>query len=99
MGKVVRGRFQLTPPEEWASLTPEEIGALFLTLEDETGKSDIVVWQRTQQHFRQALMTGQLLLVTGIVETKDNVIHVIAGALYDYSHELGAPRLPSRNFR
>jgi len=73
-------------------------GVLFLTLEDETGNSNIVVWQSTQQHFRQALMSGQLLLVTGIVETKDNVIHVIAGALYDYSHALDTLRLPSRNF-
>ena len=63
-------------------------GVLFLTLEDETGNSNIVVWQRTQQHFRQALMNGKLLLVNGIVETRDNVIHVIAGALYDYSHVL-----------
>ncbi len=73
-------------------------GVLFLTLEDETGNSNIVVWQRTQQHFRQALMTGQLLLVKGIVESKDNVIHVIAGALYDYSHELSNLRLASRDF-
>ncbi len=73
-------------------------GVLFLTLEDETGNSNIVVWQRTQQHFRQALMTAQLLLVTGIVESKDNVIHVIAGALHDYSHELDTLRLSSRDF-
>jgi len=73
-------------------------GVLFLTLEDETGNSNIVVWPRTQQHFRQALMSGQLLLVNGVVESKDNVIHVIAGALYDYSHELGNLRLSSRDF-
>jgi error-prone DNA polymerase len=73
-------------------------GVLFLTLEDETGNSNIVVWQRTQQHFRQALMTGHLLLVKGIVETKDNVIHVIAGALYDYTHELQALQVKSRDF-
>ncbi|MEZ5572283.1 MAG: error-prone DNA polymerase [Halioglobus sp.] len=73
-------------------------GVLFLTLEDETGNSNIVVWQRTQQHFRQALMSGQLLLVKGIVESKDNVIHVIAGALYDYTHELDQLRLSSRDF-
>ena len=33
-------------------------------------------------------MTAQLLLVNGTLETKDNVIHIIAGALYDYTHEL-----------
>jgi error-prone DNA polymerase len=71
---------------------------LFLTLEDETGNSNIVVWQRTQQRFRQALMNAQLLLVKGIVETKDNVTHIIAGALYDYSHELQSLRVASRDF-
>ena len=74
-------------------------GVLFLTLEDETGNSNIVVWQRTQQHFRQALMAGQLLLVTGTVETKDSVTHIIAGALQDYTHELDKLRLKSRDFQ
>jgi len=74
-------------------------GVLFLTLEDETGNSNIVVWQRTQQQFRQALMTAQLLLVNGTLEKKDNVIHIIAGALYDYSHELQALQVTSRDFR
>ncbi len=74
-------------------------GVLFLTLEDETGNSNIVVWQRTQQQFRQPLMTAQLLLVNGTLEKKDNVIHIIAGALYDYSHELQALQVTSRDFR
>ena len=73
-------------------------GVLFLTLEDETGNSNIVVWERTQQHFRQALMHGKLLLVNGIVETKDNVTHVIAGALYDYSHVLDNLHIQSHDF-
>ena len=74
-------------------------GVVFLTLEDETGNSNVVVWKRTQQQFRQALMSGQLLLVKGIVETKQNVTHVIAGALYDYTGELDSLRLNSRDFR
>ena len=73
-------------------------GVLFLTLEDETGSSNIVVWKRTQQQFRQALMAGQLLLIKGTLETRDNVIHIIAGAIYDYTHELDSLRLHSRDF-
>lgn len=73
-------------------------GVLFLTLEDETGNSNIVVWQRTQQQFRQVLMTAQLLLVKGTVETKDNVTHIIAGTLYNYTHELQALQVQSRDF-
>lgn len=73
-------------------------GVLFLTLEDETGNSNIVVWQRTQQNFRQVLMTGKLLLIKGTVETKDNVTHVIAGALYDYTSELQDLQVQSHDF-
>jgi error-prone DNA polymerase len=73
-------------------------GVLFLTLEDETGNSNIVVWQRTQQQFRHPLMTAQLLLINGTLETRDNVIHIIAGALYDYTHELQTLRVSSRDF-
>jgi error-prone DNA polymerase len=73
-------------------------GVLFLTLEDETGNSNIVVWRRTQERFRQALMTGQLLLVNGTLEKKDGVTHIIAGALYDYSSELDSLRVRSHDF-
>ena len=73
-------------------------GVLFLTLEDETGNSNIVVWERTQQNFRQELMTAKVLLVKGTVESKGNVIHIIAGALHDYTHRLEALRVKSRNF-
>jgi error-prone DNA polymerase len=51
-----------------------------------------------QETFRQALMTSQLLLVKGTLETRDNVIHIIAGALYDYSSHLKALHLKSRDF-
>ena len=73
-------------------------GVLFLTLEDETGNSNIVVWRSTQQRFRRELMTAQLLLVKGTLETKDNVIHIIAGALFDYTSELQTLPVKSRDF-
>jgi error-prone DNA polymerase len=73
-------------------------GVLFLTLEDETGSSNVVVWKRTQERFRQALMTAQLLLVNGTLETRDGVIHIIAGGLYDCTPALQALRLKSRDF-
>ena len=73
-------------------------GVLFLTLEDETGSSNVVVWKRTQEQFRQALMTAQLLLVNGTLEARDGVIHIIAGGLYDCTPALRALRLKSRDF-
>lgn len=73
-------------------------GVLFLTLEDETGNSNIVVWESTQKRFRKELMSAQLLLVKGTLETKDNVIHIIAGALVDYTSELQTLSVQSRDF-
>jgi error-prone DNA polymerase len=73
-------------------------GVLFLTLEDETGNSNIVVWPRVQETFRQALMTGKLLLIKGTLETREGVTHIIAGALYDYTPELTALPVASRDF-
>jgi error-prone DNA polymerase len=73
-------------------------GVLFLTLEDETGNSNIVVWPRVQERFRKPLMTSQLLMVKGTLESRDNVIHIIAGALFDYSEHLRELHIKSRDF-
>ncbi len=73
-------------------------GTIFLTLEDETGNINVVVWKRTQDHFREALLRAQLLLVKGRLETDGRVIHVIAGALQDYSDRLQGFEIRSRDF-
>ncbi|MAL96307.1 MAG: error-prone DNA polymerase [Haliea sp.] len=73
-------------------------GVLFLTLEDETGNSNVVVWPRTQQQFRQALMNGRLLVVKGALEQREGVMHIIAGALEDYTEALAELQLQSRDF-
>ncbi len=73
-------------------------GTIFLTLEDETGNINIIVWKDTQKHFRQALLTAQLLLIKGRLETKDNVVHIIAGKLEDHSERLQDFSVKSRDF-
>ena len=73
-------------------------GVIFLTLEDETGNHNVVVWPRVQDNFREALMTAQLLLVKGTLECRDGVMHVIAGALFDHSPALADLRVKSRDF-
>ncbi len=73
-------------------------GVLFITLEDETGNTNVVVWQDLQQRFRQAVLKGKLLLVKGIVESKDNVIHLIAGEILDYTQALPQLHTQSRDF-
>jgi error-prone DNA polymerase len=73
-------------------------GVVFLTLEDETGNINVVVWPAVQDRCRQSLMTAQLLLVKGTVESRDGVIHVIASTLEDCSDHLAALTVQSRDF-
>lgn len=78
-------------------------GAMFVTLEDETGNMNVIIWQGTQETFRQVLLTSRLLLIKGTVEVNsDNVtspvVHIIAGQLHDYSHKLGDFLVKSRDF-
>ena len=73
-------------------------GVVFLTLEDETGNINVVVWPAVQDRCRQSLMTAQLLLVKGTVESRDGVIHVIASTLEDGSDHLAALTVQSRDF-
>ena len=73
-------------------------GVLFLTLEDETGNNNIIVWKNMQERYRQPLLTAKLLLVKGILEIRDNFTHIIAGELIDYSEYLQELRTKSRDF-
>ena len=73
-------------------------GVVFLTLEDETGNTNIIIWKDLQTRFRQALLSSKLLLVKGVMESKNEVIHVIAGELIDYSHILEDIDIKSRDF-
>ncbi|MET0356257.1 MAG: error-prone DNA polymerase [Cellvibrio sp.] len=78
-------------------------GALFLTLEDETGNMNVIIWKGTQETFRKVLLTSTLLLIKGTVEiNNDNVahpvVHIIAGQLHDYSECLEDLSLKSRDF-
>jgi len=58
-------------------------GVVFLTLEDESGNINVVVWSSVLERFRAALLQGQLLKIKGIVEREGTVIHVVAGHVED----------------
>ncbi|BFM04898.1 error-prone DNA polymerase [Halioxenophilus aromaticivorans] len=73
-------------------------GVLFLTLEDETGNMNVVVWKTTQERYRSALLTSKLLVIKGTVETDGDVIHVIAGDMVDASESLAGVLVGSRDF-
>jgi error-prone DNA polymerase len=78
-------------------------GVVFLTLEDETGNINVVIWSSILQRFRAALLQGQLLQIKGVVEREGLVVHVVAGYVEDSStllSDLGQQALPfkSRDF-
>ena len=67
-------------------------GVIFLTLEDETGIVNIVVWPKVFERNRRTVMTAQFLAVRGRIEREGLVIHVVAEELIDLTDELRAPR-------
>ncbi len=70
-------------------------GVIFLTLEDETGVSNVVVWPKVYDRFRRIVMGGRLLRVTGYLQREGIVVHLIAQEIQDLSHklsELGHPQ-------
>jgi error-prone DNA polymerase len=77
-------------------------GVTFLTLEDETGIANIVVWHQTYQRYRRAA-GGRVVIVHGRVQRQDNVVHVIAHRLQQLGEAASAPlrglSVPSRDFR
>jgi len=63
-------------------------GVIFLTLEDETGIVNIIVWRKIYEAFRRAVIAGRLLRVTGQLQRSDGVTHVIAERVEDISSML-----------
>ena len=60
-------------------------GVIFLTLEDETGIINIIVWRKIYEAFRRAVIAGRLLRVTGRLQRAHSVTHVIAEQIEDIS--------------
>ena len=63
-------------------------GVCFITLEDETGVANLVVWPDTMEKYRKVVMGARLMEVRGRVEYDEDVIHVIAAHLADATHQL-----------
>ena len=71
----------------------------FVTLEDETGYVNLVVWQALAERRRKVLLGARLLGVTGKVQRESGVTHLIARRLVDYSALLNGLVTRSRDFR
>ena len=74
-------------------------GATFVTLEDEDGMVNVVVWRAVGERHRRVLLEARLLVVEGRLESADGVQHLIARRLSDLSPLLGSLSTESRDFR
>ena len=74
-------------------------GVTFVTLEDETGHVNLVVWKQVAEQYRAALLNARLMGIQGEVQIEGQVIHVIARQLLDHSDMLGNLEVTSRDFR
>jgi len=64
-------------------------GVVFMTLEDETGIANIVVWPKVMEQFRKEVMGARLILVEGYIQSSpERVTHLVAQRLFDRSHDL-----------
>jgi len=71
----------------------------FITLEDESGHVNLVVWKALAERQRAVMLGARLLGVYGEVQREGAVVHVVARRLYDHSVLLGDLAAPSRDFR
>lgn len=60
-------------------------GVIFVTLEDETGVVNVIVWRKIYERFRRAVISGRMLRVTGRMQRAHGVTHVIAEEVEDIS--------------
>jgi error-prone DNA polymerase len=73
-------------------------GVTFVTIEDETGQVNIIVWERIGREQRRALLESRLLEVQGEWQRQDEVMHLIARRLIDRTKLLGELLTRSRDF-
>ncbi|WP_082439719.1 MULTISPECIES: error-prone DNA polymerase [unclassified Massilia] len=73
-------------------------GVLFLTIEDETGNVNVIVWASLVEQQRREVLNAHLLGVYGIWQREGEVRHLVAKRLVDMSHLLGSLDTRSRDF-
>jgi error-prone DNA polymerase len=73
-------------------------GVTFVTLEDETGMINVIVWRDLAERQRKELLRANLLTVYGTLEREGEVVHLIAARLHDQTALLGKLATRSRDF-
>ncbi|WP_415845105.1 error-prone DNA polymerase [Stutzerimonas zhaodongensis] len=74
-------------------------GVIFVTLEDEFGMINVIVWRDLAERYRRVLLQSQLLRIDGHLESSSGVRHVIAGRLRDLTSMLTGLDVRSRDFQ
>jgi error-prone DNA polymerase len=73
-------------------------GTIFVTIEDETGCTNIIVWKDVIERQRKELLSAMLLTVYGVWQREGEVRHLVARRLVDHSRLLGQLNVDSRDF-
>jgi len=73
-------------------------GVVFVTLEDETGMVNVVVWRDLVERQRRELLGSSLMGVSGVIERQGEVVHLVARRLSDHTPLLGRLATRSRDF-
>jgi error-prone DNA polymerase len=74
-------------------------GVTFVTLEDDTGNVNLIVWKQVGEAHRRALFDARLLEAEGRLQRQQSVTHVIVERMFDRSRQLGRLLTRSRDFR
>ena len=74
-------------------------GVTFITLEDETGHINLIVWKKIAERQRDVLLNARLMAVFGELQIEGSVIHVIVRKMIDHNDLLGSLPIVSRDFR
>ena len=61
---------------------------VFMTLEDETGIINLIIWKHVQEHYRRIVYNARLVVCQGVTQREGLVLHVVANKLWDWSHAL-----------
>jgi error-prone DNA polymerase len=78
---------------------PTAKGTMFVTLEDETGITNVIIWPDLVDKQRKEILNAQLMTVYGIWQSKDDVRHLVAKRIVDHSELLGELSISSRDFQ
>jgi error-prone DNA polymerase len=78
---------------------PTANGVMFVTLEDETGITNVILQTALIERQRKEVLNAQLMTVYGTWQSKENVFHLLAGRIVDDTHLLGNLSISSRDFQ